>query len=206
MQVQQFLMSKDSELLPEWQVKHKLSFFLQKKDQDDCLLSHTTQVFSQLTFQGHVCRWIAQVTAASLALCHAAGNRAQDSPGKTKLVKEGAEVTRGIFLLENPHPSKPGYFWVGKKASFHLIKGLKNQRVLVMLLILHNSTEDASQSQTPLLPVQPADKQSILQLQAWFDLLWPYGLGGEEEDGDREHSSSQPAHPLQHRTAPEPSP
>lgn len=116
MPVQQFLMSKDSELLPEWQVKHKLSFvFLQKKDQDDCLLSHTTQDFSQLTFQGHVCRWIAQVTAASLALCHAAGNRAQDSPGKTKLVKEGAEVTRGIFLLENPHPSNLGISGLVKK-------------------------------------------------------------------------------------------
>lgn len=77
-----------------------------------------------------------------------------------------------------------------------------------MLLILHNRAQDASQSQISLLPLQPADRQSILQLPGlvWFIMaIWGWEGGEEEEDGDRQQSSSQPAHPLQHRTPPEPS-
>lgn len=97
-------MSKDSELLPEWQVKHKLSF----------LLSPSTQLFTQLTFQGHVCRWIAQVTPASLPLCRAAawGELKTQLRTQNKTCKRtgAAQVARGILVVENPHPSKPGDF------------------------------------------------------------------------------------------------
>lgn len=34
-------------------------------------------------------------------------------------------------------------------------------------------------------PCSLLTNSQVCSFQGWFDLLWPYGVGGEEEDGDR---------------------